>query len=118
MQLLELLLGNSCRRFGHQVERVCRLWERDNFAQAGRASQQHHNSIKTERNAAVRRRAVLKRIKEEAEAGLGFLFTHPERSKYLLLHILAMDTNGARAKLKAVHRQVIDVGAAARRLAE
>ena len=72
VQFLQLLLGDGGRRFGHQVDGLGRLGERDDFAQVGRAGQQHHNAIEAERNAAVRRRAVFERVKEESETGAGF----------------------------------------------
>ena len=68
MQFLQLLLGHRRRRVGHQVDGLGGLGEGNHLAQAGRAGQQHHNAVQAQRNAAVRRRAVLQRVQEEAEA--------------------------------------------------
>jgi integrase len=68
VQLLQLLLAHRRRRFGHQVDRLRRLREGNYFAQVSRARQQHHDAIQAQRNAAMRRRAVLERVEEESEA--------------------------------------------------
>ena len=105
-------------RVGHEVDGLGGLWEGNHFAQAGRAGQQHDDAIEAEGDAAVRRRAVLERVEEEAEALAGFLFTDAERREDLLLHIFAMDADGAGAKFQAVHRQVVAVGADRGRIAD
>ena len=72
MQFLQLLFRHRRRRVGHQVNRLRRLRERNHFAQAGCAGQQHHDAIQAQRNASVRRRAILQRIQEESKARLRF----------------------------------------------
>ena len=48
----------------------------------------------------------------------GFFVADAERREDLLLHVFAVDTDGARAELEAVHRQVVAVGAHAGRIAD
>ena len=98
MQLSQLLLGDRGRRVGHQVDGFGGLGEGDDLAQTGRSGQQHDDAVEAEGDAAVGRRAVLQSVEEEAEAGASFLVADAKRLEYLLLHVLAMNTDGAGAE--------------------
>jgi hypothetical protein len=67
VKFAELLIADIGWCVGHQVDCLRGLGEGDDFAQAGRAGQQHHDAVKAERNAAVWWSAILKRIEEESE---------------------------------------------------
>jgi aryl-alcohol dehydrogenase-like predicted oxidoreductase len=107
IQFTQLCVAYRCRRIDHHVDRLRRFGERNHFAQRSRARQNHHNAIEPQRNAPVRWRAVLQCIQKEAEAVPGFFIAHAQRAEYLRLHVLAMDTNRARAQLRAVQHHVI-----------
>src|SRR5262245_34151897 len=71
--LLGLGGGEGGGSAGEGVEAGGGLGEGDHVADAGRAGQQHHHAVPAERDAAVRRRAVLERVEQEAELGAGLL---------------------------------------------
>ena len=73
MQLAQLLLGDRRRRSHQQVFRVLRHRERDDFANVRLFRQQHHDTVDSRRQAAVRRRAISKCIQHAAEPLLDFL---------------------------------------------
>src|SRR5512147_437151 len=70
VQLAQLALGDGRRRAGDEVLATLRLGERDDVANRLRAGHQGHQPVETEGDAAVRRRAVLQRLQQEAELGL------------------------------------------------
>src|ERR1700754_3663334 len=70
MQLAQLLLVDSARRVGQQVLRTLRFRERDHVALRFGAGHQHHEAVEADRDAAVRRRAVLQRVEQEAKLEL------------------------------------------------
>src|SRR5207237_4779196 len=55
----------------------------------------------------MRRSAILESLQEETEAGARFLIGHSQGVKDLLLDILAMDADRARAELGSVQHDVI-----------
>src|ERR1022692_1195657 len=81
-------------RVHHQINGLRRLGEGNPLAQAFGARQDHHDAVEAQRNSAVRRRAVLQRLQEEAEARLLLLGRHAEGFEDLRLNVLAMNTNG------------------------
>src|SRR5438105_15192473 len=110
-QLPQLLLADWSGRVHHQISRLRGLGEWDHLAQALRPGQDHHNAIQTQRDAAMRRRAILQRLQKKAEARARLIFAQAKRAKNLPLHILAMDTDGARAQLSAVQYDIVGPGA-------
>src|SRR5690606_36872430 len=70
-QLGQLGLVGRGRAAGHQILTLLRLGERDHVAEAVRAGHQHRQAIDAERDPAVRRRAVLEGVEQEAELGAG-----------------------------------------------
>ena len=66
----QLLRVDRRRRVGHQVHGGRRLRERDHLADRALARQDRDDAVEAERDAAVRRRAVLERLEEEAEPQL------------------------------------------------
>ena len=95
----------------HEVDGAGGLGEGDDLAQAGGAGQDHDDAVEAEGDAAVRRRAVLQGVEEEAETFVGLFVRHAERAEDLGLHVLAVDTDGAGAKLVAVEDDVVGEGA-------
>src|ERR1700739_3210475 len=55
----------------------------------------------------MRRRAILECLQEKSKAGASFFFGESERTEDLALNILAVNTDGSRAKLGAVEDHVI-----------
>ncbi len=73
VEFFQLLLGDGGGRVGHEVDGFGGFGEGDDFAQAGRAGEQHDDAVEAEGDAAVRRRAVFERVEEEAEAACALL---------------------------------------------
>jgi subtilase family serine protease len=117
VQFLQLLVGDGGGGFGHEVDGLGGFGEGDDLAQAGCAGQQHDDAVQAEGNAAVGRGAVFESFEEEAEAGAGLFVADAERLEDLMLHVFAMDADGAGAELEAVHCQVVAVGANTGRIA-
>ena len=113
VQLAQLLLVDRPGRVGEQVLRPLRLRERDHVAQRLGAGHQHDEAVEADRDAAVRRRAVLQRVEQEAELRARFLGVDLERAEHLALHVLAMDPHRAAAELDAVQDDVVGLGDAA-----
>jgi Asp-tRNA(Asn)/Glu-tRNA(Gln) amidotransferase A subunit family amidase len=67
MQLAELLGRGLGGRAHHEVLGTLVHREQRDFAQIGRATQQHHNAVDAGRHTAVRRRAILERAVHAAE---------------------------------------------------
>src|SRR5579872_5071397 len=94
-ELFQLRFTHRGRCVHHQVHGLGSFWEGDDFAQAGGAGEDHHNAIQAERNAAMRRRAILQRLEEKSKACAGFFFGHAQGTKNFSLDILAVNTNRA-----------------------
>ena len=71
------------------------------------ARHQHREAVEAERDAAVRGRAELERLEQEAELLLRFLGTDAEQLEHRGLHVAAMDTHRAAADLGAVQHHVV-----------
>ena len=69
----KLALVHGRRRTRHEIDRLRRLRERHHFANRRLAGEDGADAIETERDAAVRRRAELERVEEEAESGFRVL---------------------------------------------
>src|SRR6187402_1605516 len=102
VQLAQLARIHRRRRVAHQVDRLRRLRERNDFSNRGFTCQQRADAIEAERQAAVRRRAVLERFEEEAEAILRVLVRHAQQPEHLGLRVAVVDTDAAAAQLPAV----------------
>ena len=70
MQFAQLLLIHRRRRLCQQALRALRLGEGDHIADGFGAGHHGDNAIQTERQAAVRRRAILQCVEQEAELEL------------------------------------------------
>src|SRR5258708_15438126 len=66
VQLAQLLLGDRGRGAGEEVLAALGLRERDDIADRVGARHESHHAVEAERDAAVRRRAVLQGVQEEA----------------------------------------------------
>ena len=110
--LLILALGGGDRRrgTGQRVETTAALRERDDLAQRVRPGQQHADPVPAEGDAAVRRRAVLERLQQEAELVPGLLLGDAEHLEHPLLHVRAVNTDGAATDLVAVADDVVGPG--------
>ncbi len=67
VQRLQLRLRDGGRRVGQQVGATRCFRKRNAVAQRLGISHNHNQTVNTEGNAAVRRRSILKRVKQEAE---------------------------------------------------
>ena len=74
---------------------------------AGAPGEDRHDPVDPERDATVRRRAVLERVEQEAEAPLRLLRADAERVEDLLLDLGGVDTDRAAADLDAVEHYVV-----------
>ena len=70
MQIAELFGLDGAGRVGHQVGAFRGFRERDDVADARRVAEDRDETIKPERNAAVRRRAVFERFEHVTEPRL------------------------------------------------
>src|SRR5438445_2757925 len=86
-ELLDLPQGHLSRRSGHQVDAAGGLRERDHVADRGTAGQEGDDSIDSQGDAAVRRRAQAQGRKQEAELRLGLLVADAEDPENLRLHV-------------------------------
>ena len=75
----------------HEVAAGLRLREGDDVADVVGAHDVHHEPVETERDAAVRRGAVLESPEQEAELGLRLVGAEPDQFEDLLLHVLPVD---------------------------
>src|SRR6266849_6880394 len=88
-------------RFRHQILGLGCLRERDDLADGFFSREQRDDAVQAERDAAVRRRAVRKRVQEEAEAGALLLRAEPQRLEHAGLQLLLMNSNAAGAQFRA-----------------
>src|SRR5260370_8374415 len=110
-QLPQLRVAHRGGAIHNHVNSLGCFWKWDNLAQTLCPSQNHDNGIRGQGDPAVRRRTVLQRFKEKAEARFRLFLAHPQRTEDLLLHILTVNANRARAQLGAVHDNVVGQGA-------
>ena len=68
------------------------------------------DAVEAERDAAMRRRAVLQRVEQEAELAPLVFGADAERRENARLHVRLMDTHGAPADLPAVQHDVVGLG--------
>ena len=74
------------------------------------ARQDRADAVEAERDAAMRRRAVLERFEEEAEAVLRVLVADAEQPEHRGSGSRVVDTNAAAAELPAVEHDVVGLG--------
>ena len=79
MQFPQLFLVDGRGRVRHQVHRGGGLRERDHLANRALVAEKRRDTVEAERDAAMRRRAVLERLEEEAEAELRLLVADVEQ---------------------------------------
>src|SRR6266480_5960754 len=99
VQLAQLLLVHGRRGMREQVLRALGLGKRDDVADRFGARHHGHDAVEAERDAAVRRRAVLERYQQEAEFLLRLFGADRQRAEHLRLHHLAVDTHRTAADL-------------------
>src|SRR3972149_7958570 len=71
MQLAQLLFVDRVRRMGEQALRALGLGKSNHITDRFRPHHHRDNAVEPERNAAVRRRAVLQRLEQKTELGFG-----------------------------------------------
>ena len=81
-----------------------RLGEGNDLPNRGRAGHEHRHSIQTERDATVRRTAVVERIQEESEPLFCLFSADPQNSKDRKLHFEPVDTYRPAPNLRTTHR--------------
>ena len=97
------------RRAGHQIGALLRLGEGDDVAQALGAGEQHRQAVHAQGDAAVRRRAELERVEQEAELLRASSSEMPERREDLAPAPRVVQADRAAADLEAVEHQVVAV---------
>src|SRR5438128_1465949 len=115
-QLLELLWIHRRGRVGHETLSFLGLRERDHVADGVGTAEQHDQAIQAERDAAVRRGAVLKGVQQKAEFGLRFVLADPKQVKELALDLPAVVADAAPADLGPVQHEIVGLGARLQRL--
>src|SRR6266567_8298021 len=86
----------------HQILGGGGFGEGDDFANGFFSGEEHDHAVDAQRDAAMRRCAVSRRVEEEAEAAAKLLFGQAKRFEQALLNILAVDSDAAGAELVAV----------------
>src|SRR5436190_2033283 len=109
VQLLEV--GRIDRRGGvvHQRGRARGFRERGRVADRVAAVEEDDETVEAERDAAVRRGAVLERLEQEAEFLLRLLRGHADHLHDLLLDVLPVDSNAPARQLLPVRGQVVEL---------
>ena len=102
MQFAQLLLTDSRRSADQQVLPALRLGESDDVANLIDASHQRHHAIDAEGDAAMRRRAVLQRVEQEAEFLLLILLADAKRLEHLRLDLGSVDAHRSAADFPTV----------------
>src|SRR5258708_20358242 len=103
VQLAQLILVHGRRSVREQVLRALRLGEGDDVADGFGAGHHGDDAVQSEGDAAVRRRAVLQRLQEEAAFLLRLLGADRKRPEHLRPNFLAVDAHRAPPDLRAVH---------------
>src|SRR5262245_29890824 len=99
MELAQLLRIHVGRRAGHEVDGVGGLGKRDDFADRALSGQDCDDPVETERDAAVRRRAVLERVQEESKTVVRVGLAIAEPPEDAGLELLVMNSNAPAANL-------------------
>lgn len=105
------LLGRDWRGGrGERVEAAARLREGDDVADGLGAREQRADPVSAERDAAVRRGAVVECVEEEAELASRLCLFQAHHCEHPLLDVAAVDTDGLAVDLIAVVDDVVGVG--------
>src|SRR5262245_11344644 len=107
VELPQLPLVDRRGRLRQQVLRALRLRERDDVADRLGSGYQRGEAIETERDPAVRRRAVPEGVEPECELLPRLRLADRERPEDLLLDLGAVDPHRAAADLPAVQHDVV-----------
>ena len=117
IQLIELCLVDVTRGVEHHVAAGVVLREGDVVADRLRPAEQRAQAVEPERQSAVRGRAVLESVHQEAEALLRLVGREAQQFEHLLLQLRVVDTDRTAADLRAVADEVVGVGTHAARVA-
>src|SRR5687767_6059488 len=107
MQFPELLRADRRRRAGHQIHGLRGFRKRNHVADRGLRAENRHNPIETDRDAPVRRRAVLEGVEEETEAHLRLFVRDLQQPEDESLQLLVVDTNAAARHFAAVEDEIV-----------
>src|SRR5512135_1135644 len=116
-QLAQLARFDGGRRVSQHANRALAFWKSDHIAQRLGAAQEHCETIDTEGDAAMGRRAETQRLKEKPELRCRFVRADAHQAEDFFLQFHLVDTNAAAADLNAVKRQVVGFRARLRRIA-
>ena len=107
MQFLKLLLVHRAGSLRQQALGALSFGESNHVADGFGTSHQRDDAVQAKGQAAVRGRAVLQCVQQEAEFLLGFFGRDLERVKHFLLHVCAVDTHRTATHLPAVEHHVV-----------
>src|SRR5687768_13893633 len=107
MEVRELVLPDGRGRAFEERARAGRLRERDDLAQALGAREQHGDTVQPDRDAAVRRSAVLQGLEQKAELRLRLFALGAEHLEHALLHGALVNADRPAAKLVAVEDEIV-----------
>jgi hypothetical protein len=99
-QIIKLLGINPGGCFAHHIDGAGGFGEGNDFPDACFACHQRDNAIVSERDAAVRRRAIFQGFEEKAETLACLFVAQAQNLEYLALDVWTMDTNRASANLE------------------
>ena len=111
MDVAQLLVIHRRGRVHHQVHRLLRLREGNDVADAVASGQQHHEPVRADGEAAVRRRAVFQRADQMAETALDFGLGQALDLEHPRLEFRVVDADAAAAEFGAVEHDVISLRA-------
>src|SRR5688572_2026058 len=99
MQVRELLLPHRRGRAFEERARAGRLRERDDLAEAMGAREQHGDAVQSDRDAPMRRSAVLQGLEQEPELRLRLFAADAEHLEDTLLHCALVNADRSAAQL-------------------
>src|SRR5262249_55443035 len=77
----------------------------------------HHHSVQTEGNSAMRRGSVLQRFEEKPKLFAGFILAEAQTFEYPRLYVVPMDSDGSAADFSPIQDKIVRFGAHAFRRA-
>src|SRR5690606_7325074 len=116
VQLPQLLGIHLTGRLGHDTGSTLRFRECNHFPNGAGATHEHDQTVQSECQSTMGRRAVLEGIQQEAEFFLLFFSRNTQYTEHGLLHILTMDTHGTATELGTVEHHVIGTGQSGQRV--
>lgn len=110
VQFAQCLGIHQPRCLSHNAGSTLGFREGDYFTDRLGAGHQHHQTVQTEGQTTVRRRAVFQGVEQEAELLFLFRFADTQQTEHRLLHFLAVDTDRTATQFGAVQDHVVGTG--------